>query len=94
MGAVTPLGNDVATFWDALVAGRSGVRTIDTFDPSRVSSRMATHSHQAGRCLFWGLPDHSAASSASRSSARPLAVSFCLRASHSRREGTRKSCVN
>ncbi|HWH24797.1 MAG TPA: beta-ketoacyl synthase N-terminal-like domain-containing protein, partial [Candidatus Limnocylindria bacterium] len=24
MGAVTPLGNDVATFWRALVAGQSG----------------------------------------------------------------------
>lgn len=41
MGAVTPLGNDVATFWSNLVAGRSGVRTIAAFDPSRVCSRMA-----------------------------------------------------
>ena len=41
MGAVTPLGNDVPTFWAALVAGRSGVRTIEAFDPARVCSRMA-----------------------------------------------------
>ena len=41
MGAVTPLGNDVATFWANLVAGRSGVRTIESFDPARVCSRMA-----------------------------------------------------
>jgi 3-oxoacyl-[acyl-carrier-protein] synthase II len=41
MGAVTPLGNDVAAFWANLVAGRSGVRTVEAFDPSRVCSRMA-----------------------------------------------------
>jgi 3-oxoacyl-[acyl-carrier-protein] synthase II len=41
MGMVTALGNDVASTWDGLVAGRSGVRTIEVFDPSRLSSRMA-----------------------------------------------------
>jgi 3-oxoacyl-[acyl-carrier-protein] synthase II len=41
MGAVTPLGNDVATFWRRLVAGESGVRTIQSFDPSRVDSKVA-----------------------------------------------------
>jgi len=32
MGAVTPLGNSRAAFWDALVAGRSGVGPITAFD--------------------------------------------------------------
>jgi 3-oxoacyl-[acyl-carrier-protein] synthase II len=41
MGAVTPLGNDVATFWSSLLAGKSGVRTIESFDPSRIASRIA-----------------------------------------------------
>jgi 3-oxoacyl-[acyl-carrier-protein] synthase II len=41
MGAVTPLGNDVATFWRRLIAGESGVRTIQGFDPARVTSRIA-----------------------------------------------------
>jgi 3-oxoacyl-[acyl-carrier-protein] synthase II len=41
MGAVTPLGNDVATFWTQLIAGASGVRSIEAFDPSRVPSRIA-----------------------------------------------------
>jgi len=41
MGAVTPLGNDVATFWSNLVAGRSGVRTIEAWDPARVTSKIA-----------------------------------------------------
>lgn len=41
MGAVTPLGNDVATTWQALVAGLSGVRRIESFDPSRLTSQVA-----------------------------------------------------
>ena len=41
MGAVTPLGNDAKTFWDRLVRGESGVRTIASFDPERVSSKIA-----------------------------------------------------
>ena len=39
MGLLTALGNDVATTWAGLVAGRSGVRTIEAFDPSRVKIR-------------------------------------------------------
>lgn len=34
MGVITPVGLDVATFWDALVAGKSGISAIDTFDTS------------------------------------------------------------
>jgi 3-oxoacyl-[acyl-carrier-protein] synthase II len=41
LGAVTPLGNDVPSYWQNLIEGRSGVRTISAFDPGRVSSRMA-----------------------------------------------------
>jgi 3-oxoacyl-[acyl-carrier-protein] synthase II len=41
LGAVTALGPDVASTWDGLVAGRSGVRTIEAFDPSRVDSKIA-----------------------------------------------------
>ncbi len=40
MGALTALGNDVRSTWEGLVAGRSGIRTIEAFDPSRLSSRM------------------------------------------------------
>jgi 3-oxoacyl-[acyl-carrier-protein] synthase II len=32
LGAVTPVGNDAETTWQSLVAGRSGIRKIDTFD--------------------------------------------------------------
>jgi 3-oxoacyl-[acyl-carrier-protein] synthase II len=41
MGMVTPLGNDLASSWAGLVSGRSGVTTIDAFDPSRLSVRIA-----------------------------------------------------
>jgi 3-oxoacyl-[acyl-carrier-protein] synthase II len=41
MGAVSALGNDVATTWDGLLAGRSGIATITRFDPARVPSKMA-----------------------------------------------------
>jgi 3-oxoacyl-[acyl-carrier-protein] synthase II len=41
MGAVTALGNDVASTWAGMAAGRSAIRTITAFDPSRVTSRIA-----------------------------------------------------
>jgi beta-ketoacyl-acyl-carrier-protein synthase II len=41
MGALTPLGNDVATTWDGMLAGRSGIGRITSFDPSRVDSKVA-----------------------------------------------------
>jgi 3-oxoacyl-[acyl-carrier-protein] synthase II len=41
MGMVTALGNDVASAWAGLAAGRSGVATIASFDPSRLTVRIA-----------------------------------------------------
>jgi 3-oxoacyl-[acyl-carrier-protein] synthase II len=41
LGAVTPLGNDVATLWEGLLAGRSGVGPITLFDPSTLEVRIA-----------------------------------------------------
>ncbi|HZG77129.1 MAG TPA: beta-ketoacyl-ACP synthase II [Paenibacillus sp.] len=41
MGVVSPVGNDAATFWDSLAAGRSGIRTIDAFDPAGYSTQIA-----------------------------------------------------
>jgi 3-oxoacyl-[acyl-carrier-protein] synthase II len=41
MGAVTPLGNDVPSFWDGLVNGRSGIRRIESFDTKNVASKVA-----------------------------------------------------
>jgi 3-oxoacyl-[acyl-carrier-protein] synthase II len=41
LGAVTPLGNDPATFWRQLVAGTSGAAPITHFDASAFKTRFA-----------------------------------------------------
>jgi 3-oxoacyl-[acyl-carrier-protein] synthase II len=41
LGAVTPLGNDVRTTWDGLLAGKSGVAPITRWDASQHSTRIA-----------------------------------------------------
>jgi len=41
IGMVTPAGNDVASTWDALLAARSGVGPIRSFDASGFSTRIA-----------------------------------------------------
>ena len=41
VGLVTPVGNDVATAWSALLAGRSGAAPISLFDASGFTTRIA-----------------------------------------------------
>ncbi|HXV58770.1 MAG TPA: beta-ketoacyl synthase N-terminal-like domain-containing protein, partial [Gaiellaceae bacterium] len=41
MGAVTPLGNDLPTTWEGLLAGRSGIGVIEAFDPEPFPVRIA-----------------------------------------------------
>ncbi len=41
LGAVTPVGNDVATTWQALLAGKSGTANITKFDATDFSVRFA-----------------------------------------------------
>ncbi|HEX6129339.1 MAG TPA: beta-ketoacyl-ACP synthase II [Candidatus Limnocylindria bacterium] len=41
LGAVTPVGNDVPRFWEALVAGRSGIDRIASFDPVNLDCKIA-----------------------------------------------------
>ena len=40
LGAITCLGNDVASTWDAMKTGKSGIRRISLFDPSRVDAKI------------------------------------------------------
>ena len=40
LGSVTPLGNDVETFWSNLKNGVSGIRAIDAFDTSAYDCRI------------------------------------------------------
>ncbi|HKY52613.1 MAG TPA: beta-ketoacyl synthase N-terminal-like domain-containing protein, partial [Candidatus Limnocylindria bacterium] len=41
LGAVTPVGNDIPTTWDALVHGKSGIARIARFDPAPYDSQVA-----------------------------------------------------
>ena len=41
LGAVTPLGNDVPSLWEGLLAGSSGVGPITLFDPSNIEVQIA-----------------------------------------------------
>jgi 3-oxoacyl-[acyl-carrier-protein] synthase II len=41
LGAVTPVGNNVNDFWSSLIAGKSGVGRLTTFDPQRFDSKIA-----------------------------------------------------
>ena len=41
MGMLTPLGVDVASTWEAIVGGKSGIRPIDHFDTEGFATRFA-----------------------------------------------------
>jgi 3-oxoacyl-[acyl-carrier-protein] synthase II len=41
LGIVSPLGNDVETFWKKLIAGETGVDTIKAFDASAFDTQIA-----------------------------------------------------
>ncbi len=41
MGVVTPIGNDVTTFWNSLIEGRTGTGAITAFDASDYAVRIA-----------------------------------------------------
>src|ERR671912_778214 len=41
MGIVSPLGNDLASTWDGIVHGRSGIGEVTHFDASNLTTRIA-----------------------------------------------------
>jgi 3-oxoacyl-[acyl-carrier-protein] synthase II len=41
LGAITPIGNTLAEYWEGLVSGRNGVGAITHFDPSKHDCRIA-----------------------------------------------------
>ena len=41
LGALTPIGNTVPEFWDALLEGRSGAGPITHFDASKFKTQFA-----------------------------------------------------
>ncbi len=41
VGAITPIGNDVKTMWDSILAGKHGISEIDRFDVSDIEVKLA-----------------------------------------------------
>ena len=41
LGVITPVGNNVNDFWASIVAGKSGVDRLTTFDPHQFDSKIA-----------------------------------------------------
>ena len=42
LGAITPLGNTVESFWQQILAGKSGVGPITKFDASKFKTQFAS----------------------------------------------------
>lgn len=41
LGAITPIGHDIPTMWESLIAGKSGIQPISVFDASAFKVRSA-----------------------------------------------------
>ena len=41
LGAVTPIGNDVESYWEGLRTGRNGIGLVKRFDPSELIVQIA-----------------------------------------------------
>jgi len=41
LGAISPIGNDVATYWDGLISGKNGITKITRFDASEFTTQIA-----------------------------------------------------
>ncbi|MGO9660865.1 MAG: beta-ketoacyl-ACP synthase II [Acidimicrobiales bacterium] len=54
VGVISPLGLDVEQTWHALIAGRSGVRTITAFDPQGSDVRIAAEVAGFDSAAFFG----------------------------------------
>jgi 3-oxoacyl-[acyl-carrier-protein] synthase II len=73
LGAVTPLGNTVESFWEGLIAGRSGIDTVTRFDPSPLTTRIA------GEVKGFRVEDYMEAKEARRTD---LFVQYAIAAAH------------
>jgi 3-oxoacyl-[acyl-carrier-protein] synthase II len=52
IGIISPLGNDLPTFWDNLVHGRSGIRRITQLDPSPYACQIGGESTFDPKAFF------------------------------------------
>ena len=55
MGMLSPLGNDLASSWEGITAGRSGIGPIAGYDPSQFSTHIAGEIRQFDVASF-GIP--------------------------------------
>ena len=51
MGAITPVGNDVSTFWSSIVAGKNGIGPITRFDTTDFKAKLAAEENRHNRYL-------------------------------------------
>lgn len=56
MGVVTPIGNDIETFWSNLKSGVSGITTIDAFDTSGYDCKIGGQVRNFDPKLFFKNP--------------------------------------
>lgn len=52
MGAITPLGNDVATLWDNLKNGKCGIGLISRFDTEQFKVKIAAEVHDFDPLMY------------------------------------------
>ncbi|MET0289843.1 MAG: beta-ketoacyl-ACP synthase II [Pseudoxanthomonas sp.] len=57
MGMVSPLGNDLASSWDGIKNGRSGIAPVTSFDSSTFPTRIAGEVRDLDITKFVGLKD-------------------------------------
>lgn len=52
MGAITPLGNDVSSFWNNLINGKCGISQITKFDTEQYKVKIAAEVHDFDPLLY------------------------------------------
>jgi 3-oxoacyl-[acyl-carrier-protein] synthase II len=52
LGVISPVGNDIPSFWESLKSGKSGIGPITTFDVSKFDSRIAGEVKDFDRNLY------------------------------------------
>jgi len=57
IGAVTPIGNNTKDYWEALIQGKSGAKTVDLFDVSQYSTRIAAYPSDFNPLLYMDKKD-------------------------------------
>ena len=57
MGCISPLGNDIATTWENLKAGKSGIAPITHFDPGEYKTRFAAEVKEFDGAALFGSRD-------------------------------------